>query len=84
MSKYYPKIIYFLGDTDTALLFEFSREAVKLAKALPDGCKVRVPRIPLSMPKGIDDVREELGEEFVDFWQKIIANAIEVTSKAVC
>jgi DNA primase len=81
VSKYHPKIIYFLGDTDTALLFEFSREAVKLANALPEGCKVRVPRIPLSMPKGIDDVREELGEEFVDFWQKIIANAIEVTRK---
>ena len=81
VSKYHPKIVYFLGDTDTALLFEFSREAVKLAKALPDGCKLRVPRIPLSMPKGIDDVREELGEEFMDFWQKIIANAIEVTRK---
>ena len=81
VSKYHPKIVYFLGDSDAAFLFAFSREAVKLARALPEGYNVRVPRIPISLPKGIDDCREQLGEEFVDFWQNTIASAIEVTPK---
>ena len=70
VSKYHPKIVYFLGDSDAAFLFAFSREAVNLARALPEGYNVRVPRIPISLPKGIDDCREQLGEEFVDFSQK--------------
>ena len=45
-SRCKPKIVYFLGDSDTALLFEFSREALKLAKAMPGGCELRLPRIP--------------------------------------
>ena len=79
--KYHPKIVYFLGDNDTAFIFEFSREAVKLAKALPEGCELRLPRIPLSMPKGIDDCREKLGEGFMDFWQEIARKAVAVSPK---
>ena len=58
--------VYFLGDADTALNFEFSREAVKLARALPDGVELRLPRIPFGGPNGIDDCREEFGGEFPD------------------
>jgi hypothetical protein len=46
-----PKMVYFLGDTDTAINFFFSVEAVKLAKALPQGCELRLSRIPLDSPK---------------------------------
>ena len=44
LSKF-PSIetVYFLGDADTALNFEFSREAVKLAGALPEGVALRLP-----------------------------------------
>jgi Domain of unknown function (DUF3854) len=79
--RYHPKIVYFLGDNDTAFLFECSREAVKLAKALPDGCELRVPRIPLSMPKGIDDCRERLGDGFMDFWREIAGQSVAVSPK---
>jgi hypothetical protein len=67
--KYNPSIVYFLGDNDTALNFEFSRGAVKLARALPEGSTLKLPRIALSMPKEIDDCREELGDCFMDFWK---------------
>jgi hypothetical protein len=81
ISKYRPKIVYFLGDNDTAFLFNFSYEAVKLTRALPEGCVVKLPRIPVDMPKGIDDVKESLGNDFMDFWQKIKSEAIEVSRK---
>ncbi len=81
LRKCNPTSVYFLGDSDTSLNFDFSREAVKLAKALPEGCELRLPRIPLSMPKGIDDCREKLGERFMDFWREITGKAIEVTAK---
>ena len=34
------------------------------------------------MPKGIDDVREALRDQFMEFWQRIIAEAVEVSTKA--
>ena len=79
--KYDLRAVYFLGDSDTVFLVEFSREAVKLEKALPEGCELRLPRIPLSMPKGIDDCREKLGEEFLPFWQDITGKAVVVGPK---
>ena len=81
LRKYNPSTIYFLGDSDTSLIFDFSREAVKLAKALPEGCSLRLPRIPLSSPKGIDDIREALGEEFPNFWREITEKTVEVGAK---
>ena len=41
-----------------------------------------LPRIPLAMPKGIDDVREQEREGFATFWEKVAAAAIEVSDKA--
>jgi hypothetical protein len=37
--------------------------------------EVLLPRIPISMPKGIDDVRDEIGSRFLDFWKEIVADA---------
>ena len=62
-----------------AYIFEFSREAIKLAKALPPSCILKLARIPLSLGcNGIDDIRERLGKEFPAFWEKIKSEAIEV------
>lgn len=69
LRKYPIETVLFLGDSDTALNFDFSREACKLAKKLPEGCILRLPRIPLSAPgKGIDDIRESLGDDVLAFW----------------
>ena len=74
-------MIYFLGDADTALNFEFSREAVKLTKALPPGAVLKLPRIPIGMPNGIDDCREKLRSDFPAFWERITAESITVEPK---
>ena len=77
----YIAVVYFLGDNDTALNFEFSREAVKLARALPERCVLKLPRIPITMPKGIDDCRAALNSEFPAFWEKIKVDAYTVDRK---
>ena len=73
--------VHFLGDNDTCSNFEFSREAVKLAKALPNGCILKLPRIGVDLPKGIDDVAEHLGEGFSHFWDQARDAAIPVDRK---
>lgn len=78
LRQYRPHTVLFVGDADTALNFAFSVEAVKLAKALPQGCILKLPRIPLTMPNGIDDCKEKLGDGFLPFWQEITQTAIEV------
>ena len=77
LRKFKPHTIYFLGDADTCLIFDFSLQAVKLAKALPQGCTLKLPRIPLTMPNGVDDCKEKLGDGFLRFWQEITEIAIE-------
>ena len=78
IDRFEPKQIKFLGDGDTALNYEFSREAVKLARALPTSCVLSLPRIPIGMPNGIDDCREQLGDEFLEFWERINNESIIV------
>ena len=82
LRKYPIEKVLFLGDSDTALNFDFSREACKLARKLPEACILRLPRIPLSAPgKGIDDIREFLGDGFLDFWLDSVEKAVAVSSK---
>lgn len=72
--------ILFLGDNDTALNFQFADAAVKLAGLV--NVPVALPRIPLSMPKGVDDCREQLGAEaFAPWWQSLLAAAVPVPPK---
>ncbi len=75
-----PQRILFLGDNDTTFNAQFSDAAVKLA-ALVAPLPVFLPRISLSMPKGVDDCREKLGEEFPAWWESVVAGAIEVPPK---
>ncbi|MEI8341504.1 MAG: phage/plasmid primase, P4 family [Verrucomicrobiota bacterium] len=76
-----PQRILFVGDNDTALNFQFSDAAMKLAK-LVDPVPVVLPRIPLSMPKGVDDCREQLGPDaFPAWWAALVAAAVSLPLK---
>ena len=73
--------VAFLGDADTALIYDFSREATKMRAALPKDVKLILPRVPFDAPKGIDDCREELGAGFPGWWAEIMESALEVPEK---
>ena len=69
-----PVRIMFIGDSDTSLIADFSREALKLATLA--GVPVVLPRIPLDAPsKGPDDLREIWGTEFPARWKAILDGA---------
>lgn len=69
-----PSRIAFCGDSDTSLIPEFAREAIKLAKLLP--VPLILPRISYDAPgKAADDLREIYADTFVDQWQAIMAKA---------
>ena len=75
-----PSKLAFIGDSDTALIPDFAREAVKIAKLA--GLPVVLPRIPLDAPgKGPDDLRDIWGAEFPYRWQAILHAAETVTAK---
>jgi hypothetical protein len=80
LGKEKPGKIYYLGDSDTATNFEFSRNAEFLASAV-NPTKVFLPRIPIDQPKGIDDCKEGLGTEFDIFFADLIRAAIELPRK---
>ena len=73
------KKIYFLGDGDTSLNWQFSDAAVKYS-ALLTPIPVYLPRIPLDEPKGIDDVKAIKKTGFLAFWKKITKAASLVES----
>lgn len=73
--------VAFIGDADTALIYDFAREAVKIRKALPPDVRLILPRVPFSGRKGIDDIREDMGAEFAAFMEQITADAIEVSGR---
>lgn len=75
-----PARLLFLGDSDTAMIEGFPREAVKLAKV--SGLPVALPRIAADAPgKGADDLREVLGADgFYLLWRQLVAAAEIVTA----
>jgi hypothetical protein len=81
ITKHPPKRVFFLGDADTCFLSAFAIEAIKMAKALPTDCELFLPRIPITMPNGIDDCRDKLREKFASFWKEIKEQAILVDPK---
>lgn len=76
-----PERVLFLGDSDTATNYGFSRNAQFLAASV-QLVPVLCPRLPLSGPKGIDDLREHLGEGFADAWKSIVNSAEPVNPKS--
>lgn len=81
LQEHPPARILFLGDNDTALNYQFADAAVKLGSRVSPA-PVFLPRIPWSMPKGVDDCREALGfEPFGEWWQNLVATAVAVPPK---
>jgi hypothetical protein len=77
IAEYRPKQLAFIGDADTALIPDFSREAIKLA-GLTD-VPVVLPRIPYDAPgKGPDDLRHHWGDQFGAKWLRIQEDALTV------
>jgi P4 family phage/plasmid primase-like protien len=77
-----PERLLFLGDSDTATNVEFSRNAIFLADSVKP-LLVLLPRIPISGPgKGIDDVRQTLGEKFPEFWRNLVESAEGIDLKS--
>ncbi len=76
-----PERILFLGDSDTATNYEFSRNAWFLANAV--AVPVVLPRIPVNGPgKGVDDCREKLGDQFPGFWGELVEDAEVIDIKS--
>ena len=83
-----PAKVLFLGDSDAVLNSDFSREAAKLRKALFASKRfqfiqeLRVAVCPLDGPKGVDDVRGAMGEQFSAWFESLVESAFVVPSKA--
>lgn len=69
--------VYFVGDTDTCLNWQFSDAVLRLKKHLGP-LPLKLPRIPYDQPKGADDLRAALGDGFADYWKNRLANALDV------
>jgi hypothetical protein len=80
--------ILFLGDSDTSLNWQFADAAVKLKDIYQD-LIIRLPRLPLDGPKGIDDLKQEHLDKaathaegqaaFLEAWNSLVSGALEVT-----
>ena len=75
-----PRRILFLGDSDTALNYQFSDAATKLAKHSRH--PTMLPRISLDGPgKGVDDCRDKLKGDFPKWWENLVKSAVSVSKK---
>jgi len=78
MERLKPARIFFCGDSDTALNYQFSIAAVRLANMV-SSVPVLLPRIPLNGPgKGADDCRQSLNGSFNDWWRERLGDAVLV------
>lgn len=78
--KIQPANVVFFGDSDTTLNADFAFAALRAAQRFSP-CKVFLPRLPMDGPKGIDDCREEMGDDFNLFLTAIVKQAIPVDPK---
>jgi hypothetical protein len=75
-----PEEIYFIGDSDTSTNLDFSRSAHFLAGSLAP-IPVRLPRLALNGPKGVDDLKESTNGTFDQQFGAVLAAAISVAPK---
>ena len=80
MAKTGAKEILFVGDSDTATNLDFSRSAHFLAATLMP-IPVRLPRLAVNGPKGIDDFKESRNGSFSQELEAIFAAAVPVAPK---
>ena len=79
IASWNPAEILFLGDTDTALNAQFAVAACRF-RDLVEPLAVRLPRLPLDGPKGVDDLREAAGAGFAAHWQTLCGEAVPLTA----
>jgi putative DNA primase/helicase len=72
--------ILFIGDADTATNLDFSRSAHFLATTLKP-ISVKLPRLAMNGPKGIDDFKESRNGTFSQELEAIFAAAVQVAPK---
>lgn len=81
LTRLKPSLVFFCGDSDTALNYQFSVAAVRLAKLLAP-LPFLLPRIPLNgSGKGADDCRAALNGTFESWWRERTANAVTVKAQ---
>lgn len=78
-----PETIIFIGDQDTIFNPQFSDAAINVVKLLKAtgwmGVKLRVAIVPPDAPeKGVDDCRANLGGKFREWFERVLADAIEI------
>lgn len=84
-----PARLLFLGDSDAVLNADFAREVTKLRKALFASKRfqfldeLRVAVCPLNGPKGVDDVRGAMGDEFSVWFKSWVDSAFIFPPKAL-
>ena len=77
IEAYEPEYIYYLGDNDTALNWQFSDAVCKFREVVE--VPLLLPRIPLNSDgKGIGDVKESMGPAFKKWFIGILDSAMEV------
>jgi hypothetical protein len=74
--------VAFVGDADTALIPDFSRAMLKLARLLHP-LPLLLPRLPVNAPgKGVDDCRKELNGQFNAWFDSIVGQALTVNPQS--
>ena len=76
-----PKRVIYVGDPDTALNLSFGDAMSKFASLLP--CPLAIVRIPYDAPhgKGVDDIREKIGQEAFAVWfQEALSSATVIAA----
>lgn len=82
ITKLSPQRVIYVGDPDTALNLSFGDAMSKFANLLP--CPLALVRIPYDAPhgKGVDDIRESMGQEaFATWFQEALSAATVIAPK---
>ncbi len=88
LKMHQPAEIIFLGDADVVLNAHFALEVAKLrgmlcgSRLLPFIQKLTVAKLPLDGPKGVDDLRGDIGARFNESFDMILSNGYDVPTKA--
>lgn len=83
-----PARMVFLGDADVVFNGQFAVEAAKLRRLIFGSKRfafvenVLAAKPPVEGPKGVDDCRAHYGNEFKAWFEKLLANALDIPNKA--
>lgn len=83
-----PARVVFLGDADVVCNAQFAAEAAKLRNLIRGTTRFRfvenvlAAKPPVGGPKGIDDCRQQHGDKFNSWFEKLLAEAYDIPPKA--